>query len=246
MTFDRGYLHSEFAAGSATNTVSLTNCLIVLFDGRAAYATDGVPLLQRAKELSQPLLVVADDIDGDALETLILNHREGVARCVAVKAPGFADRRSAILKDIASFTGARLIERALGRSLVHVSPADFGRAELVRVTRDQTTLMGGGGTPDEVERRAAEIRAEIEYAIDDLQREKAQERLGHLRGRIVTLLVLVGGATGTIRDERRELTANAVFAVQAALESGIVTGGGVSLMKARIAIDPGSAAFTAD
>ncbi len=236
MSFDRGFLHPDFDNGPSAGAMSHPDCLIALFDGRISYANDVVPLLQQVKAAGAPLLLVADDIDSQALQTLTVNHREGVVRCVAVRAPGYGDRRELILRDIAAFTGAKVVEHALGRSIAHIRPGDLGKASLVRVTRDQTTLVGGGGTPQDIERRAAEIRAEVEDASDDFAREKAQERLGRLRGRIVTLHV--GGRTSALRSERRELTINAMFAVQEALRSGIVPGGGVALMKARSTIDP--------
>jgi chaperonin GroEL len=231
MTFERGYVHPDFLVGSNTDSISLTNCVVALCDGRAARADDVIPVLQHARAASAPVLIVADEIDDHALETLILNHRQQNVHCVAVRAPGYADRRALILRDVAAFVGARVVERGLGRSLADITPADLGRSELVRVTADQTTLIGGGGRPEDVERRAAEVRAEIENALDDLTREKAQERLGRLRGRIVT--VHIGGTSVPLRAERRELAINAMFAVKAALESGAVVGGGVSLIKAR-------------
>ena len=200
MVIDRGFVRAEFATDPTGQMAYLDDCFVLLHNARVTDYREIVPVLEKISPSRRPLLLIAYDLNGEALATLMLNHQREVVRSVAVRAPGFDARRDEMLRDLAVYTGARLIDRTIGMSLKSATLEDLGTARTVTVTRDQTTILGGGGSEEQVEARAAMIRGQIEGAVGDYEREKLQERLALLRGRIVT--IGVGGSTESVRADR--------------------------------------------
>ena len=231
MQFDRGYLSPYFVNSAEKRASVLENPCILLHDGRISAVADLLPLLEEVTRAGRPLLVVAEDVDGEALATLVVNAVRGVLRTCAVRAPGFGDRRKAMLEDLAILTGARVIAGELGRRLDKVALADLGQAQRVEVDRDHTTLIRGGGDPVAIRARIASLRAEAAEAKPGYDREQLDGRAARLSGGVA--LIKVGGATETEMKERKVRVEDALHATRAAVEEGIVPGGGVALIRAR-------------
>jgi chaperonin GroEL len=231
LQFDRGYLSPYFMTDAEKQLAVLEDACILLHEGKISSVRELLPVLELVSRDGRPLLVVAEDVEGEALATLVVNHVRGVLKSCAVKAPGFGDRRKALLEDIAVVTGARVIAPELGRTLEAAVREDLGRARRVEAGKERTTLIGGAGEPEAIARRTRQIRAELEDASSDYDREKLQERLGKLAGGVAVLKV--GGATESEMKERRIRVEDALHATRAAVEEGVLPGGGVALLRAR-------------
>ena len=235
MQFDRGFLSPHFVTDQDNQTVELEQCLVLINEEKISNAKDLVPLLEAISKAGKPLLIIAEDIEGEALATLVVNKMRGILNVCAVKAPGYGDRRKAILGDIATMTGGQAIFKDLGVSLEAVKISDLGKAKKVTITADDTIIIGGAGAKDAIKGRADQIRAEIENTTSDYDREKLQERLAKLAGGVAQ--INCGAVTETEMKERKSLLEDARAATQAALEEGIVPGGGVALLRSAKAID---------
>jgi len=235
MQFDRGYLSPHFITNQDEQTCELENCYILVHEEKLSTAKPLIPLLEAVSRSGRPLLVIAEEVEGEALATLVVNKMRGILSACAVKAPGYGERRKAMLGDIAILTGGQPIFKDLGISLESLKLSDLGTAKKVIVTADYTTIVGGGGKKEAIEGRAEQIRKEIETTTSDYDREKLQERLAKLAGGVAQ--IHVGAATETEMKERKTLMEDARAATQAALEEGIVPGGGVALIRASKAID---------
>jgi len=231
MQFDRGYLSPYFVNNAERGAAVLENVHILLCDRRLSSISDLVPLLEGVAKSGSPLLVIAEDIDSDALATLVINSVRGVIKTCAVKAPGFGDRRKALLQDIATLTGGSVITEELGLTLAKAKLEDLGHAKRVEVDKDSTTIIGGAGAASAIEARVAVIRKEREAATGEYDRKQIDERLAKLAGGVA--LVKVGAATETELKERKLRVEDALHATRAAVEEGIVPGGGVALLRAR-------------
>lgn len=230
MQFDRGYLSPHFVTNVDDQKVELEDALVLVFEEKISTAKALVPLLESISKQSRPLFVVAEDVEGEALATLVVNKLRGVLQVCAVKAPGYGDRRKAMLGDIATLTGATAVYKDLGVQLDAVQLKDLGRAKKIVVTGDSTTIIGGGGAKEDVDARVAQIRAEIETTTSSYDKEKLEERLAKLAGGVAR--INVGAATETELKERKYLYEDAQAATKAALEEGVVPGGGVALLRA--------------
>jgi len=237
MQFDRGYISPYFVTNPETMEAVLENPYILIHDKKISAAADIIPVLERVLQEGETrsLLVIAEDVDGEALATLVLNKLRGIFNAVAVKAPGFGERRKAMLQDIAILTGGQVISEELGRKLENVRIADLGRADKVVVTRDDTTIIGGRGDPKAIKGRIEQIKAEMEKTTSDYDREKLQERLAKLAGGVA--IIRVGAATEVELKEKKHRVEDALSATRAAVEEGIVPGGGVALLNAAKALD---------
>ncbi len=235
MQFDRGFLSPHFVTNQDAQTVELENCRVLIHEDKISSAKNLIPLLEAVSKASKPLLIIAEDLEGEALATLVVNKLRGILNVVAVKAPGYGDRRKAMLGDIATLTAANAIFKDLGISLDGVKLSDLGTAKKVVVTSDDTTIIGGAGTKAAIEGRADQIRREIETTTSDYDREKLEERLAKLAGGVAQ--INVGAATETEMKERKALMDDAQHATKAALEEGIVPGGGVALLRSEKVID---------
>ena len=236
MQFDRGYISPYFITDPEAMEAVLEDAYILLHDKKISSATDIVPLLEKLLQKGERnLLVVAEDVSGEALATLVLNKLRGTINALAVKAPGFGDRRKAMLQDMAVLTGAQLISEELGRKLETAQVSDLGRASKVIATKDDTTLVEGQGDPQKIEARIEQIKVEIERTDSDYDREKLQERMAKLAGGVA--IIRVGAATETELKEKKHRVEDALSATRAAVEEGIVPGGGVALLNARCALD---------
>lgn len=236
MQFDRGYISPYFITDPEHMEASIANPYILIHDKKISAAADIVPLLEKLVQVGKrELLVIAEDVDGEALATLVLNKLRGMLNVVAVKAPGFGDRRKAMLQDIAVLTGGTVISEETGRKLESATIADLGRAEKVVVTKDDTTIVGGQGDPAMIKGRIEQIRVEIEKSTSDYDKEKLQERLAKLSGGVA--IIRVGAATETELKEKKHRVEDALSATRAAVEEGIVPGGGVALINAMSALD---------
>ncbi|HTT13537.1 MAG TPA: chaperonin GroEL [Burkholderiaceae bacterium] len=231
LQFDRGYQSAYFINNAEKQNVVLEEVLILLVDRKISAIKDLLPALELAAKASQPLLVIAEDIEGDALATLVVNHLRGILKSCAVKAPGFGDRRKAMLEDIAVLAGGRVIAEEAGRSLEHVSMEDFGRAKRVEVGKDATTLIGGHGDPAVIAARVGQIKRELEKTTSSYDKEKLEERVAKLAGGVA--VIKVGAATEAEMKERKIRVEDALHATRAAVEEGIVAGGGVALVRCR-------------
>jgi len=231
LRFERGYLSPYFVTAPDSMEVALDHALVLLTDLQLREARDLVPALELAARLGRALLVVAEDVEGEALATLVVNRLRGAVASVAVRAPEGGARRRALIEDLAALTGARPFTRELGRGTEHVEDADFGRALRVRVDRESTTVVGGGGWPEAIRERIAAIEREIREARSESEREWLRERIGRLKGGIAVLRV--GAPTEAELGERRSRLEDALAATRAAVEEGVVTGGGVALLRAR-------------
>jgi chaperonin GroEL len=235
MQFDRGFLSPHFVTNQDDQTVELEKCLVLVHEEKISNAKNLVPLLEAVSRASKPLLIIAEEIEGEALATLVVNKMRGILQVCGVKAPGYGDRRKAMLGDIAALCGGQPIFKDLGVQLDAVKLSDLGTAEKVLITADDTTIINGGGTKKAIEGRIAQIRNEIETTTSDYDREKLQERLAKLSGGVAQ--INVGAATETEMKERKVLLDDAKAATQAALEEGIVPGGGVALLRCEKAVD---------
>jgi len=234
MQFDRGYLSPHFVTHEEHQVCELEDCLVLIHEEKISNAKTLVPLLESVSKAGKPLLIIAEDLEGEALATLVVNKMRGILNVCAVKAPGYGDRRKAMLGDIAAVTGGEAIFKDLGISIDSVKLSDLGKAKKVYVTSDDTTIVKGGGSKNAIEGRAAQIRQEIETTDSDYDREKLQERLAKLAGGVAQ--INVGAATETEMKERKSLLEDARAATQAALEEGIVPGGGVTLLRSAKAL----------
>ncbi|MBQ2788379.1 MAG: chaperonin GroEL [Thermoguttaceae bacterium] len=234
MQFDRGYLSPHFVTNADDQKVELEDALVLVFEEKISTVKSLVPLLEAISKQSKPLFIIAEDVEGEALATLVVNKMRGVLQVCAVKAPGYGERRKAMLGDIAVLTGATAVYKDLGVQLDAVKIADLGKAKKIVVTGDSTTIVNGGGKKDEIEARVAQIRAEIETTTSSYDKEKLQERLAKLAGGVAR--INVGAATESELKERKYLFEDAQAATKAALDEGVVPGGGVALLRAADAL----------
>ena len=230
MQFDRGYLSPYFVTDPERMEVVLEDAVILIHEKKISVMKDMLPLLEQVARSGKPFLVVAEDVEGEALATLVVNKLRGTLHCAAVKAPGFGDRRKAMLDDIATLTGGKAITEDLGIKLENIKLEDLGRAKKVVVDKDNTTIVEGAGKPSAIEGRIKQIRAQIEETTSDYDKEKLQERLAKLAGGVA--VIKVGAATETEMKEKKARVEDALNATRAAVEEGIVPGGGVALLRA--------------
>jgi chaperonin GroEL len=235
MQFDRGYLSPYFVTDAVRMEVVLEDALVLIHEKKLAVMKDMLPLLEQVVHAGKPLLIVAEDLEGEALATLVVNKLRGTLTCCAVKAPGFGDRRKAMLEDIATLTGGRAITEDLGTKLENLKLEDLGRVKKVVVDKDNTTLIDGAGKAKDIQGRVKQLRAQIEETTSDYDREKLQERLAKLAGGVA--VIKVGAATETEMKEKKARVEDALNATRAAVEEGIVPGGGVALLRASEALD---------
>jgi chaperonin GroEL len=231
MQFDRGYLSPYFINSPEKQTAVLDNPYILLHDKRISSIGDLLPVLEQVAKAGRPLLVIAEDLEGEALATLVVNNLRGILKTTAVKAPGFGDRRKAMLEDIAIVTGGTLISEEVGRKLEKVTLMDLGQAKRIEVGKETTTIIDGSGDSKQIEARVKNIRKQIDDATSDYDREKLQERVAKLAGGVA--LIKVGAATEMEMKEKKARVQDALHATRAAVEEGIVAGGGVALIRAR-------------
>jgi chaperonin GroEL len=235
MQFDRGYLSPYMVTDPERMEAVLEDCLILIHEKKLSVMKDMLPLLEQVAHSGKPFLIVSEDVEGEALATLVVNKLRGTLACCAVKAPGFGDRRKALLEDIATLTGGKAITEDLGIKLETVKLEDLGRAKKVLVDKDKTTIVDGAGKTGAIESRIKQIRAQIEETTSDYDREKLQERLAKLAGGVA--IIKVGAATETEMKEKKARVEDALNATRAAVEEGIVPGGGVALLRAATALD---------
>ncbi len=236
MQFDRGYLSPYFVTNPEKMTCELEDCYVLVYEKKISSARDLVPLLEQVVQAGKPLLIVAEEVEGEALATLVLNKLRGTFRCVTVKAPGYGDRRKAMLEDIAVLTGATAIFESLGIKLENVKLTDLGRAKKVIVDKDNTTIIEGAGKSSDIKARIEQIRREIENSTSDYDREKLEERLAKLSGGVAK--VNVGAATESEMKEKKARVEDALHATRAAVQEGILPGGGVALLRASTSVSP--------
>jgi chaperonin GroEL len=230
MQFDRGYLSPYFVTDPERMEVSLENALILIHEKKISSMKDLLPLLEQVAKLGKPMLIIAEDVEGEALATLVVNKLRGTLNVAAVKAPGFGDRRKAMLEDISILTGGKVISEDLGIKLENVQLSDLGRAKKITIDKDNTTIVEGAGKQPDIEGRVKTIRAQIDETSSDYDREKLQERLAKLVGGVA--VIKVGAATETEMKEKKARVEDAMHATRAAVEEGIVPGGGVALVRA--------------
>ncbi|HEY6214099.1 MAG TPA: chaperonin GroEL, partial [Vicinamibacterales bacterium] len=235
MQFDRGYLSPYFVTDPERMEVVLENPVILIHEKKISSMKDLLPVLEQVARLSRPLLIIAEDIEGEALATLVVNKLRGTLQAAAVKAPGFGDRRKAMLEDIAILTHGRAITEDLGIKLESIKMEDLGKAKKVTIDKDNTTIVEGAGASKDIEGRVKQIRTQIEDTTSDYDREKLQERLAKLVGGVA--VIKVGAATETEMKEKKARVEDAMHATKAAVEEGIVPGGGVALIRASAALD---------
>ncbi|MBX3183604.1 MAG: chaperonin GroEL [Polyangiaceae bacterium] len=235
MQFDRGYLSPYFVTDPERMEAVLNDAYILLSEKKISNMKDLLPVLEAIARQQKPLLIIAEDIEGEALATLVVNRLRGTLQTAAVKAPGFGDRRKEMLKDIATLTGGQVISEELGLKLENVTISDLGQAKTVKIDKDNTTIVDGAGKKDKIKARQAEIRGQIENTTSDYDREKLQERLAKLVGGVA--VIKVGAATETEMKEKKARVEDALHATRAAVEEGIVPGGGVALIRAQKALE---------
>src|SRR5688572_23680893 len=235
MQFDRGYLSPYFVTDPERMEVSLETALILIHEKKISSMKDLLPLLEQVAKMGRPRLIIAEDVEGEALATLVVNKLRGTLNVAAVKAPGFGDRRKAMLEDIAILTGGKVISEDLGIKLENVQLSDLGRAKKITIDKDNTTIVEGAGKPADIEGRVKQIRAQVEETSSDYDREKLQERLAKLVGGVA--VIKVGAATETEMKEKKARVEDAMHATRAAVEEGIVAGGGVTLVRAGKALE---------
>ncbi|MBB1161916.1 chaperonin GroEL [Aquariibacter albus] len=231
MQFDRGYLSPYFINNPEKQAAILDNPFVLLFDKKISNIRDLLPTLEQVAKAGRPLLIIAEEVDGEALATLVVNTIRGILKVVAVKAPGFGDRRKAMLEDIAILTGGKVIAEEVGLTLEKVTLADLGQAKRVEVGKENTTIIDGAGAAADIEARVKQIRIQIEEATSDYDREKLQERVAKLAGGVA--VIKVGAATEVEMKEKKARVEDALHATRAAVEEGIVAGGGVALLRAK-------------
>ena len=235
MQFDRGYLSPYFVTEPEKMTVELDDPYILMYDKKISNMKDLVPLLEEVARAAKPLLILAEDVEGEALATLVVNKIRGTLKAAAAKAPGFGDRRKAMLEDIAALTGGQVISEEAGMKLEAAKLEDLGTAKRVVIDRDDTTIVGGAGTKATIEGRIRQIKAQVDAASGEYDREKLQERLAKLAGGVA--VIRVGAATETEMKEKKDRVEDALNATRAAVEEGIVPGGGVALIRAVLAVN---------
>ena len=235
MQFDKGYISPYFATDNETMTADLKDPYILMTDQKVSNIQDILPILEAVQKSGSPLLILAEDVDGEALATLILNKLRGTLNIAAVKAPGYGDRRKRMLEDIATLTGGQVAMKELGINLTDVSAEMLGRAKSVKITKENTTIVGGAGSREAIDERIAQIKSEIEHTDSDFDREKLKERLAKLSGGVA--IIKVGAATEVELKEIKHRIEDALQATRAAVEEGIVAGGGVAFIEASSALD---------
>jgi chaperonin GroEL len=236
MQFDRGYLSPYFVTDPQKMECVLEDAYILIHEKKISNVKELVPLLEAVVNAGKPLVLVAEDIDGEALATLVINKLRGTFRCCAVKAPGYGDRRKAMMEDIAILTGGTAIFESLGRKLENITLGELGRAKKIVVDKDNTTIIEGAGKSAEIKGRIEQLRREIEVATSDYDREKLEERLAKLAGGVAK--INVGAATETEMKEKKARVEDALHATRAAVEEGILAGGGVALLRASKTVKP--------
>ncbi|MBL8694382.1 MAG: chaperonin GroEL [Planctomycetes bacterium] len=239
MQFDKGYISPYFITDVSRMTAVLKDCYVFATEKKISNVREILPLLERVAQQAKPLLIIAEDIEGEALATLVVNKLKGILNICAVKAPGFGDRRKAMLADIAVLTGGKALTEDLGVKLESVDSSWLGRAATITVEKEKTTIVGGGGSKKELEARVSQIRAQIEKTTSDYDREKLQERLAKLTGGVA--VIRVGATTEAEMKEKKMRVEDALHATRAAAEEGFVPGGGVALLRAQAALDKLSA-----
>lgn len=235
MQFDRGYLSPYFINNTDKQQAILENPYVLLFDKKISNIRDLLPVLEQVAKASRPLLIIAEDVDGEALATLVVNNIRGILKTVAVKAPGFGDRRKAMLEDIAILTGGTVISEETGLSLEKATLKDLGSAKRVEIAKENTTIIDGSGQAADIEARVKQIRVQIEEATSDYDKEKLQERVAKLAGGVA--VIKVGAATEVEMKEKKARVEDALHATRAAVEEGVVPGGGVALLRARSSLN---------
>jgi len=235
MQFDRGYLSPYFVTDAERMECVLEDALILIYEKKLSVMKDMLPLLEQVARAGKPLLIVAEDVEGEALATLVVNKLRGSLHCAAVKAPGFGDRRKAMLEDLATLTGGKAITEDLGIKLENLTLEDLGKAKKVVIDKDNTTIVDGAGKTGTIEGRIKQIRVQIEETTSDYDKEKLQERLAKLAGGVA--IIKVGAATETAMKEKKARVEDALNATRAAVEEGIVAGGGVALLRSAASID---------
>jgi len=235
MQFDRGYLSPYFVTNAENMEAELDNAFILIYDKKVSTMKELLPVLEKTAQTGRPLLIIAEDVDGEALATLVVNKIRGALKVAAVKAPGFGDRRKAMLQDIAILTGGQVISEETGLKLENATLEDLGRAEKITVDKDNTTIVNGSGSKEAIQARIGEIKAQIDKTTSDYDREKLQERLAKLAGGVAVLYI--GAATEVEMKEKKDRVDDALHATRAAVEEGIVPGGGVALIRASKALD---------
>ncbi|MGI6603571.1 MAG: chaperonin GroEL [Firmicutes bacterium] len=235
MEFDRGYVSPYFVTNAETMEAELEEPYILLFEKKISAINDLLPVLEKIVRTGKPLLIIAEDIEGEALATLVVNRLRGTLQCVAVKAPGFGDRRKAMMEDIAILTGGKFISEDLGIKLENIDLDALGRAKKVKIGKEKTTIVEGAGSADDIKARVAQIKKQIEETESDYDREKLQERLAKLAGGVA--VIKVGAATETELKEKKMRVEDSLNATRAAVEEGIVPGGGTALLNAVSALD---------
>ncbi|MHC4716728.1 MAG: chaperonin GroEL, partial [Planctomycetota bacterium] len=235
MQFDKGYISPHFVNRVETMECDLENALILVHEKKISAIKDLVPLLEKIAQAGRPLVVIAEDVDGEALATLVVNKLRGMLQCVAVKAPGFGDRRKEMLRDIAVLAGGKAIMEDMGISLESIQMTDLGSAKRIRIDKDNTTLIEGGGATSDITGRIEQIKNEIEATTSDYDREKLEERLARLSGGVAQ--INVGAATEVEMKEKKARVEDALHACRAAVEEGILPGGGIAVLRARKALD---------
>ena len=234
MQFDRGYLSPYFINDAQSQSVELENPLILLFDKKISNIRDLLPVLESVAKAGRPLLIIAEDVEGEALATLVVNNIRGIVKVAAVKAPGFGDRRKAMLQDVAVLTGGQVISEEVGLSLEKTTLEDLGEAKKVQITKENTTLIDGAGRGEDIKGRVEQINAEIEESSSDYDKEKLQERVAKLSGGVA--VIKVGAATEVEMKSKKALVEDALHSTRAAVEEGVVAGGGVAYIRAVAAI----------
>ena len=235
MQFDRGYLSPYFINDAEKQIAALDNPFVLLFDKKISNIRDLLPVLEQVAKASRPLLIIAEDVEGEALATLVVNNIRGILKTVAVKAPGFGDRRKAMLQDIAILTGGVVISEEVGLSLEKATLDDLGQAKRIEIGKENTTIIDGFGDAAQIEARVAEIRQQIETATSEYDKEKLQERVAKLAGGVA--VIKVGAATEVEMKEKKDRVEDALHATRAAVDEGVVAGGGVALLRARAALE---------
>src|SRR5437773_12950 len=235
MQFDKGYLSPYFVTNAEAMEAVLENAYILIYEKKISSLKDLLPLLEKVAKAGRPLLIISEDVEGEALATLVVNKLRGTLQVCAVKAPGFGDRRKAMLEDIAVLTGGRLISEDLGIKLENIKLEDLGKAKRVTIDKENTTIVEGSGKSSDIQGRVAQIRRQIEETTSDYDREKLQERLAKLAGGVA--VINVGAATETEMKEKKARVEDALHATRAAVEEGIVPGGGVALLRCLAAMD---------
>jgi len=235
MQFDKGYLSPYFVTSAESMEAVLENAYLLIFEKKISNLKDLLPVLEKVAKSSKPLLIIAEDVEGEALATLVVNKLRGTLQVAAVKAPGFGDRRKAMMEDIAVLTGGRCLTEDLGIKLENITLEDLGRAKRVTIDKENTTIVEGGGKQADIAGRVSQIRRQIEETTSDYDREKLQERLAKLAGGVA--VINVGAATETEMKEKKARVEDALHATRAAVEEGIVPGGGTALIRAQKVLD---------